>query len=108
MTVDSLAELEKMRRVPGIIFVDGPGGERVARVAGTGLEVFEVIKTFRAAGENWHRLKAALHWLSDAQLRAALTYAEAYPEDIYPLIEADEALTPEKLYERYPYMNPYR
>ena len=107
MTVDSLAEVEKMRRVPGIIFVDGPIGRR-ARVAGTGLEVFEVIKVYRSVAEDWDRLKAALHWLTDDQSRAALTYAQTYPEDIYPLIEAEEALTPEKLYEQYPFMNLHR
>ena len=107
MTVDSLTEFEKMRCVPGIIFVDGPIGRR-ARVAGTGLEVFEVIKVYRSVAEDWDRLKAALHWLTDDQLRAALTYAQTYPEDIYPLIEPEDVLTPDKLDEQYPFMNPYR
>ena len=94
VTVDSTTELEKMRRVPGIIFVDGPIGRR-ARVAGTGLEVFEVIKVYRSVAEDWDRLIAALHWLTDDQLRAAPTYAQTYPEDIYLLIESEVSLTPE-------------
>ncbi len=88
--VDLLAEVEKMERVPGIIFVDGAAGRR-ARVAGTGLEVFEVIQVYKSCGENWYRLKAGLHWLTDEQLRAALRYFELYPDDILPWIDEDEA-----------------
>lgn len=87
---DLLAEVEKMERVPGIIFVDGVGGRR-ARVAGTGLEVFEVIQVYRSCGEDWDRLKAGLHWLTDDQLRAALSYFELYPDEIRPLIDEGAA-----------------
>jgi uncharacterized protein (DUF433 family) len=83
-------EEERMRRVPGIIFVDGVTGRR-ARVAGTGLEVFEVIQVYRSCGQDWDRLKAGLHWLTDAQLRAALKYFELYPEDILPHIDEERA-----------------
>jgi uncharacterized protein (DUF433 family) len=44
---EALAEVEKMRRVPGIIFVDGVTGRR-ACISGTGLQVWEVIKHYRA------------------------------------------------------------
>jgi hypothetical protein len=42
MTKDLLMEAVKMRRCPGIIFADGVTGRR-ARIAGTGLEVWEII-----------------------------------------------------------------
>ena len=41
---DLLGEAIKMRRCPGIVFADGVSGRR-ARIAGTGLEVWEVIST---------------------------------------------------------------
>ena len=60
-------------------------------MAGTGLEVFEVIDIYRSSGENWDRLKAGLHWLKDEQLRAALRYFEHYPDEILPCIDEDAA-----------------
>jgi uncharacterized protein (DUF433 family) len=106
MTTDLRAEAEKMRRVPGIIFADTPSGGRVARIAGTGLEVFEIIFEYRSMGENWDRLKAAFHWLNDNQLRAALNYATAYPEEIDPLVEALETFSLEEVWEKYPITKP--
>lgn len=85
-----LVEVEKMERVPGIIFVDGATGRR-ARVAGTGLEVFEVINIYKSCEEDWNHLKVALHWLTDGQLRAALRYFELYPDDILPWIDEEAA-----------------
>ena len=42
MPARSMSEAERMKKVPGIIFVEGPAGRR-ARVGGTGLEVFEIV-----------------------------------------------------------------
>jgi hypothetical protein len=39
MAADLITEADKMRRVPGITFVDSPLGDRIARAAGTGLDV---------------------------------------------------------------------
>lgn len=103
---EMLLEAIKMRRIPGIVFADSPSGGRVARVAGTGLEVFEVIQAYRAMENSWQRLKEAFHWLSDTQLRAALAYTEAYPEEIEEQIRRDEQWTPEAIRERYPFMSP--
>ena len=72
MTADLLTEAEKMRRVPGIIFADGPTGRR-ARIAGTGLEVFEVIASYRGMGQDWERLKKAFHFLAAADGRCVVT-----------------------------------
>jgi hypothetical protein len=49
----------------------------------------------------------AFHWLTEQQLRSALAYAEAYPGEIEARIEADEALTPERLWQAYPFMRPH-
>jgi uncharacterized protein (DUF433 family) len=96
-----LAEAIKMRRCPGILFADGPSGRR-ARIAGTGLDVWEVIATYLSLDRNLDRLRQAYHWLSEPQLRAAVGYFTAYPEEIEQQIARNEAWTKERLGERYP------
>jgi uncharacterized protein (DUF433 family) len=105
---ERLLESNKMRRIPGIVFADSPSGGRVARVAGTGIEVFEIAQAYRSVEGSWPRLKEAFDWLSDNQLRAALAYAEAYPEEIEERIRRDEEWTPEAVWARYPFMRPRR
>jgi uncharacterized protein (DUF433 family) len=95
----------KMHRVPGIVFMDGPAGRR-ASIAGTGLDVWEVIATFKSVVKDRRRLGASYEWLSDRQLSAALAYYELYPEEIDTRIEEVEHLTPEKLYGGFPYLRP--
>ncbi|GAB4485290.1 MAG: hypothetical protein OHK006_11190 [Thermodesulfovibrionales bacterium] len=95
-----LEEALKMRRCPGIIFSDGVTGRR-ARVAGTGVEVWEVINEYRILGEDVGALKKALPHLSERQLVAALNYYRAYSEEIDALIESNEAITPESVRGRF-------
>ena len=102
---EMLAEAVKMRRIPGITFADGAAGRR-ARIAGTGLDVFEVVGTFRSLGGDYAKLAEAYHWLSDFQLRAALAYAEAYPDEIDDRLRREAALTPEAVWARYPFTRP--
>jgi uncharacterized protein (DUF433 family) len=97
MAQQLLSEAETMARVPGIVFVDAPHGGRVARIAGTGLEVFEVASQYRWNGQDLDLLKVASHWLSDAQIRAALDYAGMFHDEIDPLQTASEALHPPAL-----------
>jgi hypothetical protein len=91
MTTHLLSEGEKMRRVPGITFVDSPTGRR-AHVDESGLDVFEVIKVYRECGEDRRRLAMALHWLSDGQLAAALAYARESPDEIEARLAREDAL----------------
>ncbi len=100
-----LDEALKMRRIPGIVFVDSPSG-RVAKVAGTGLGVWEIVMAYRAVDEDWERLREGYHWLSEHQLRTALAYAEAYPDEIEHRIQLDERWTPERTWEMYPFTRP--
>ena len=100
-----LDEALKMRRIPGIVFVDSPRG-RVAKVAGTGLAVYEMVRAFRSVGSDGDRLREAYHWLTDLQLRSALAYAEAYPAEIEHDLSVDEAWSPERVWQTYPFMRP--
>jgi uncharacterized protein (DUF433 family) len=98
-----LREAVRMRRVPGIIFMDGPAGRR-ATIAGTGLDVWEVVATYKSLEEDYERLKASYEWLSDRQLSAALGYYELYPEEIDARIELEERLTPERVRQEFPFV----
>jgi uncharacterized protein (DUF433 family) len=102
---EMLAEAVKMRRVPGIVFADGTDA-RVVRVAGSGLEVFEIVGAYRTMDEDWERLREAYHWLSEHQLRAALAYAEAYPEEIEERLRVEARWTPETMWATYPFTKP--
>ena len=101
MAVDVLAEGVKMRRCPGIVFVDGPAGRR-ARILGTGLEVWEIIATYKSLDRDLTHLREAYHWLAEPQLRAALGYYAAYPDEIDRHIASNEHWTKERLLAVYP------
>jgi len=103
VTKDLLQEAIKMRRCPGILFAEGTGGRR-ARMAGTGIEVWEVIAAYKSMKEDFKRLQKAYHWLSAEQLKAALGYYAVYPQEIDRLIEQNERWSDEKVRERYPFM----
>lgn len=101
---DLLEEAVKLRRCPGITFADGPAGRR-ARIAGTGIEVWELIATFKGLGEDYENLKEAYHWLSEQQIRAALSYYALYPEEIDKRITSNEEMTEDKVRKRFPFLS---
>lgn len=87
-----LEEALKMRRCPGIIFSQGITGRR-ARIAGTGVEVWEVLYEYQIVGEDIEALKEALPHLTERQLVSALNYYRVYPDEIDDLIQENEAIT---------------
>ncbi len=105
--IELLTEALKMRRCPGIVFADGPTGRR-ARIAGTGLDVWEVIATYRSVGRKVARLRQSYPWLSEPQLRAALSYYAAYPKEIERRIALNERWTEERLRAQHPSLVVYR
>lgn len=72
-------EAARMRRFPGIGF-RGPEGSRDAWVLGTALDVWQIVEAHRDFG-SVERVLAETD-LSERQLRLALAYAEAYPDEI--------------------------
>jgi uncharacterized protein (DUF433 family) len=100
-----LTEAIRMRRIPGVIFVDGLDSRRAA-VAGTGLEVWELIATYRAVGEHAEELAHSYPQLSESQLRSALAYYELYPEEIDARLDREKGWTPEEVWNRYPFTRP--
>jgi uncharacterized protein (DUF433 family) len=101
---DLLEEAIKTRHCPGIIFAEGVTGRR-ARVAGTGLEVWEVIATYRGVNQNFKRLKKAFHWLTEQQLRAAIGYYNVYRDEIDLQIKRNASWSKEALFKRYPFLS---
>ncbi|UCE52425.1 MAG: DUF433 domain-containing protein [Desulfobacterales bacterium] len=100
---DLLIEAVKMRRCPGITFAEGSAGRR-ARIAGTGIDVWELIATFKGLGESYEEIKKAYHWLSEQQLRSALSYYALYPKEIDERITRNEEITQEKIVKRFPFL----
>lgn len=96
VTTDLLTEAVRMRRVPGIVFGDGPAGRR-AVIAGSGIDVWEIIATWQEGSRNFEELRQNYDWLSEAQLRAALRYFELYPEEIEARLQKERQWTPETI-----------
>jgi uncharacterized protein (DUF433 family) len=100
-----LEEAIKMRRCPGIVFASGVSGRR-ARVAGTGIEVWEVVAQYKGSNRDQELLQHAFHWLAPGQIKAALGYYAAYPAEIDALIARNEHWTEEILKKRHPALSP--
>ena len=95
-----LEEALRMRQCPGIYFADEASG-RTAKVGGTGLGVWEVVRDF-SRDQDPDRIRQAFPQLSQAQVTAALMYYMRYREDVQAKIDANAALTPEAIDRRYP------
>ena len=95
-TTDLLMEAVRMRRAPGILFADGPTGRR-AVVAGSGLDVWEVIAAWQEGEGDFEDLRRNYEWLTEAQLRSALRYYELYPEEVDARLERERRWTPEAI-----------
>ena len=76
-----LEEAVRTRECPGIYFADEPAG-RVAKVAGTGLGVWEVMRDYRVAKGDARKLRRWLSHLSAAQIKAATVYYAKFPQEI--------------------------
>ena len=96
-----------MRRAPGIVFVDGPAGRR-AVVAGTGLDVWEIVATSKQCDGDYDKLRRSYDWLTEPQLRAALGFYELYPEEIDGRLERERSWTPERVRRELPFSRPPR
>ncbi len=79
------------RRFPGVVYRNGPTGRRAGLVAGP--DIWEVIRSVRAAGGRGDkRLRAVAEstGLALSQVRLAVDFYAAHPDEIDRRIEADE------------------
>lgn len=88
-TAEPLEEAVRMRRAPGVVFMAGPAGRR-AVIAGAGLDVWEVVATWRDVDGSFEAFRQGYPWLTEAQLRAALAYQQLYPEEIDERLRREE------------------
>ena len=98
VTQELLDEALRMRQCPGIYFADEPSG-RTAKIGGSGLGVWEVVRDF---SEDAGRIRRAFPQLSQAQITAALMYYTRYRDEIQAQIDANAALTAEAVEKQYP------
>lgn len=101
VTRELLGEAPRMRYAPGILFADGPGGRRAA-VAGTGLDVWEVVRAWKECGEDLAKLRRELPWLTGPQLRTAIAYYQLYPEEVDARLVREAGWTAESLAREHP------
>jgi uncharacterized protein (DUF433 family) len=102
---DLLDEALRIQRHPGIIFVEGPAGRR-AHLAGTGLDVWEVIELLSEYGSA-EALREHFPRLSAIAIHVAEAYARAYPEEIETFLKAN-AETPDALRRKVPWLEVVR
>lgn len=101
VTQDLLEEALRMRECPGIHFANEPAG-REAKVAGTGLGVWEVVRDYLAAKKSVRALGKSLPRLSEAQVKACLLYYSKYSHEIDAEMEENAALTREAVAAKLP------
>lgn len=99
-----LEEAVRSHRCPGIIFTEGTGGKR-ARIAGSGIEVWEIIATYKSVGKELKRVAKAYEWLTEQQLKAAIGYYQLYAEEIDSIISESESWTAGKIQKKYPFLS---
>src|SRR5262245_34531084 len=86
VTQELLDEALRMRQCPGIYFANEPSG-RTAKIGGTGLGVWEVMRDF-GKDRDIDRLRKAFPQLSQAQVTAALMYSARYRDEVHAEIDA--------------------
>jgi hypothetical protein len=97
-----LDEAVRTSRAPGIVFVDGYDGRRAA-VAFSGMEVWEIIRFWKAREGNWEVFRSEFEDFTEPQLRAALNYYALYPAEIDALLEREAYWTPERVAAEMPF-----
>src|SRR5437763_16897375 len=94
-------EAARMQRVPGIVFGGSPD-RREPWIAGTGIDVAEIICAYRAVNQDMDLLRATFEWLTEEQLQAAFEYYAAYAVEIDARIAESEGFSIEQLWADYP------
>jgi uncharacterized protein (DUF433 family) len=100
VTQELLEEALRMRQCPGIYFAHEPSG-RTAKIGGTGLGVWEVVRDL-GKDQDAGRIRKAFPQLSQAQITAALMYYARHRDEVQAQIDANAALTPEAIEKQYP------
>ncbi len=98
-----LDEALRAYHCPGIVFSEGTTGKR-ARLAGTGIEVWEVIAGYKGVGNDLKRLTRAYHWLTEQQIKSAIGYYNIYKKEIDSAIAENERWTSDIIRKKHPFL----
>jgi uncharacterized protein (DUF433 family) len=98
---EMLESVVRMQRFPGIVFVEGPAGRR-AHLAGTGLDVWEVVRLLQEH-QTAAKLRESFPRLSPIAIQIAQAYAESYPDEVNAFIEMNDQ-SPRVLREKLPWL----
>lgn len=93
-------EAAKTRLFPGIAFRGSP---RRAWAIGSGLDLWEIVELDRAYGGDERALRRSHPLVSEAHLRLARAYADRFPDEIEPFLEAGRRPL-EELLSVYPFL----
>jgi uncharacterized protein (DUF433 family) len=89
---DLIDEALRLRTCPGVYFADEPAG-RVAKISGTGLGVWEVVRDYVEADRDEGALRKLFPQLSAAQIQASLLYYSRYSDEIDEAIAENRDVT---------------
>jgi uncharacterized protein (DUF433 family) len=103
IAVGIFQEWLRMKKCPGIIFVDEPAGRR-ARIAGSGIDVAELIANWKTIGEDYAATVKAYDWLSEPQIRSAIHYYKLYSQEIDEEIADNNSWTEERVRQEFPFL----
>lgn len=100
----SLLLSEKLREeeFPLVEFRASVAG-RQPYIKGTGLAVWEVALVTKHLGMDARKTAEHLGW-PEERVHAALSYAQAFPEEVWPLVEEAELMTCERLRRKLPWL----
>lgn len=98
-------ERKRRRQVPGVVFTDS-AGRRAVCIAGTGIEVWEVVRTLGELGGDVEELAEAFHWLGADQLRSALDYYALFTSEVDAEVGENACWTPERIWREFPATRP--
>jgi uncharacterized protein (DUF433 family) len=77
-------------------------------VAGTGLDVWEVVRTWEDGEKGLDEARANYPWLSEAQIRAAIGYYELYPVEVDERLQREREWNAERVRQELPFATPQR
>ncbi|HEX9727362.1 MAG TPA: hypothetical protein VGA37_02515 [Gemmatimonadales bacterium] len=105
VATEMLEEASRTRKFRHIVF-RGPPGRRRAAVVGSGLDVWEVVRDYRALDQSRKRLGRRLHWVSREAVDEALAYAGVYAEEIDERLAREAHWTEPAIREALPWSSP--
>ncbi len=105
MSTDARTRNPVVHTVEGVLYEPLSGR---AHVLDTGLEVFEIVRTWLEVGQDWRGLTDAYHWLTGDQLNAALDFYQSNPAMVDARLAREREARVEDTWEQFPDSRPPR